>query len=409
MFGANDFEIALLAAVPFLAQVAQIFSAYIIDLKGWRKSITIWGSLVGRQVWWLLLPLLFFQSGWNLEILIGLVIISNILVMLATPGWMSWMADLVPARTRGRYFGVRNIYVSIATITAMIAGGIIIDKYRALDREYLGYAIIIAIGAAFALAAVIILNRLPDKSASEIKTNGDRGHILVPLRDRKFRRLLKVFMMWNFAIGISAPFFAPHMLSNLKMSFTLISLYSSAAALIAVALNKSWGKAIDRFGSKPVVGFTAFGIAVIPLIWFIPREGYLDILIFESIFSGFLWAGFNLAAFNIPIANSPEQGRTMYLAMFSVVTGLSFFTASIVGGALAQNWSGLHWHVGGQDVVNYHLIFAISSVLRLLAAFLVLTFREPEEKGIPIMIQYVGYSILRRLTVGRQLFPWFMK
>lgn len=409
MFGANDFEIALLASIPFLAQVAQILSAFLVDKTGKRKSITFWGSLIGRQVWWLLIPVILIPFGWRLEALIILVIFSNILVMMATPGWLSWMADLVPDKIRGRYFGMRNIWVSIATVSAMIIGGVIIDNFRRAGLENLGFCILIGIGAIFALIAVTILNKLPDKQAIEIKSDGDWARLFEPLKNRRFRRLLKVFFVWNFAIGISAPFFAPHMLSVLKMSFTQISLYSSASALIAIALNKSWGRIIDRFGCKPVAAFAAFGIAGIPMLWFVPREGHLNILIFESIYSGFLWAGFNLAAFNIPISNSPRHGRTIYLAMFSVVTGLSFFAASIIGGMLAQNWSGIHWHLGNQIVINYHLIYAISSGLRLMTAFLMLTFREPDEKGIPIMIQFVGYSILRRLAIGRQLFPWFLK
>ncbi len=409
MFGANDFEIALLAAIPFLLQIIQILSAYLIDHTGKRKSITYWGLLVGRQVWWLLLLFLFIPVGWRLEALIVLVIFSNATVMMATPGWLSWMAEIVPDKIRGRYFGVRNISVSAATISSLILGGMIIDKFTSMNLEQAGYAIIMGIGSLFALAAVIILKRLPDRPAASLRTNGDWARLFQPLRDREFRQLLKVFFVWNFAIGISAPFFAPHMLNVLKMNFTLISIYTSAAALIAILLNKSWGKVIDRFGCKPVVGFTAFGIALIPLLWFIPREGHLGILVFESIYSGFLWAGFNLAAFNIPIANSPKSGRTVYLAMFSVVTGLSFFAASIIGGLLAQNWSAIHWHIGNQTIINYHLVFAISSVLRFLAAFLVLTFKEPREKGIPIMIQFVGYSILRRLAIGRQVFPWFLK
>lgn len=408
-FGADDFEIALLAAIPFLSQAAQIVSAYLVDHTGKRKSITVLGSFIGRQAWWIILPFLFIESKWRLEVLIALVIFSNISVMMATPGWLSWIAELVPDRIRARFFGVRNIYISISTIIATVVGGIIIDYFRRAGRQQVGFSIIIAIGALFALAALLLLKRLPDRAPAEIKSDGDWNRLFQPLRDRRFKRLLKIFAVWNIATGISAPFFVPHMLNNLKMSFTQISLYSSAAALIAIVLNKSWGKVIDRFGCKPVVAFCAFGISVIPLLWFIPRAGHLNILIFESVYSGLLWAGFNLAAFNIPIANSPRDGRTTYLAVFSVVTGLAFFAASLTGGMLAREWAGIHWHLANQVIINYHLVFGISSGLRLLAAFLTLSFKEPDEKGIPIMIQFVGYSILRRLSIGRQLFPWIDK
>ena len=56
-------------------------------------------------------------------------------------------------------------------------------------------------------------------------------------------------------------------------------------------------------------------------------------------------------------------------------------------------------------MVNYHLLFAISSGLRLLSALLFLSFHEPKEKGIPIMIQFVGSAVLKRMSGGRQIFP----
>lgn len=409
LLGANDFEISILAAIPFLAQTAQIVAAYLVDKSGKRKNMTIWSLFAGRQLWWLVIPVLFLHVDWKLEALIVAVVLSNLLVMLATPGWLSWMADLVPGNMRGQYFATRNVYVSISTIAATVLGGFFIDQFRHEGRELEGFTILIGLAAVFALIAVLILNRLPDRPAKEIRTTISRSHLLEPLRNREFSRLLKVFLVWNVAIGISAPFFVPHMLNVLKMSFTQISLYSGASALVAILLNKPWGKVIDRFGCKPVVAFCAFGIAVIPMLWLIPRQGHLNILIFESIYSGFLWAGFNLAAFNIPIANSPQKGRTTYLAMFSVITGLAFFAASLIGGLLAQNWRDFSWIVGNQVVINYHLVFALSGILRLLSAFLVLSFKEPEEKGIPIMIQFIGYSILRRLSIGRQIFPWFLK
>jgi len=86
-----------------------------------------------------------------------------------------------------------------------------------------------------------------------------------------------------------------------------------------------------------------------------------------------------------------------------------YFWDITLGGALANSWSGIHWPIGNQVVVNYHILFAISSLLRLLAAFLVLTFHEPKEKGIPVLIDFMGYSILRWISLGRELFPHLLK
>jgi len=409
MLGANDFEIGLLAAIPFLAQVAQLFSAYLTDRTGKRKAIAVWSIFVSRQICWILLAVFLLPSSWRLQVLIGVVILSNFTTMIAAPGWLAWMAELVPEKIRGRYFGSRSAAVAIATVSATLIGGVIIDRFRLLNREDLGFGLIIGLACLFALVAWVLMKKLPDRPAESLRLSFDFNHLVEPLKNPSYAKLLGVFFVWNMAIGISAAFFVPHMLNNLKMNFTMISLYSSAAALIAVILNKPWGILIDRFGSRPVLVFCAFGIAVVPLIWLFPRQDFLWILAFESIYSGGLWTGFNLAAFNIPIANSPREGRTMYLAMFAVITGLGFFLASIAGGIIAQLLSSVHWHIGPQTIVNYHILFAISGIVRLLAALLVMTFHEPTEKGLPIMVQFMGYAVLKWLSVGRQIHPWYRR
>jgi MFS family permease len=226
-----------------------------------------------------------------------------------------------------------------------------------------------------------------------------------PLADARFRLLVKVSLGWNFAVGIAAPFFAAHMLTNLKMTFTQISIYTVLVSIVAILLNKPWGALIDRFGCKSVMLVCAFGIAIVPFVWFFPRADFLWILGLEAIYSAILWTGFNLALFNIPIASSPKDGRTLYLAVFSVVSGVGFFVASLLGGMLAESWSDIHWMIGGQQIINYHLLFGLSGVLRLLAAFMFASLRESHATRFPIMMQFMGYSFLKWFSLGRQIFP----
>jgi MFS family permease len=409
LMGANDFEIGLLGAIPFLAQVAQLASAYMVDLSGKRKAITLRSLVIARQTWWLLLPLPLIDNKWGLGILLAIVIISNIAAMMGTAAWMSWVADLVPDRIRGRYFGFRSGIIAISTITATLVGGAVLDYFKGIDHAGWGFSIIIGLGCAFGLIAIMQMNKLPDRPLEQTRSKILWTYIQEPLKNKNFRHLIKIFLVWNFACGIAAAFFSAHMISILKMSFTQISIYASASSIAAVLLNRPWGALVDRFGSKPIIVFCAFGIAFVPLLWWIPRPGHLWILAFEAVYSGALWTGFNLAAFNIPIANSPKQSRTAYLAVFSVITGLAFFIASILGGTLAQNWKEIHWQLGPQTVINYHLLFAISSLLRMLAALMVLRFHEPTEKDLPTMIQYMGDSFIKRLSTARQFIPWISK
>jgi MFS family permease len=402
--GANDFEIGLLAAIPFILQILQLPSAYLIELTGRRKTITVWGSVLGRQICWLVLPLIFLSGNWRLAALILVVTIASAAIMPATVGWMSWMADLVPERIRGRYFGSRNIAVAISATTTSLLGGYVLDHFRAQGQESIGFSIIVGGGCLFALAAVILLSRVPDRKVIKEKMQIGWSYLAHPIKDKNFRHLLKVFVGWNLAIGIAAPFFAAHMISNLKMSFTQIAFYSVLFNLAVVMFNKIWGRAVDRFGCKPVAVFCAFGISLIPMIWWIPRPDSYGILYFEAAYSGILWAGFNLAAFNIPIVHSPKSERTVYLAMFAMLCGLGFFISSLLGGILAESWNHIRWTLGPQTIVNYHILFAVSSLLRLVAAAYILTFRESGDKAIPAMIGYIGSSVMKWFSDGQQIF-----
>jgi MFS family permease len=405
LLGAGDFQIGLLAAIPFLAQVAQIASDRLVRLVGNRKRMVIIFSALGRQFWWLMLPVLYFGVDWGLEILLVVAAVSGVGIMAATPAWMSWMADIVPERARGRYFGVRSAVLAAVTVVAVLGGGVILDTTRAAGREPSGYIIIVGVSCVAAVAALLTLSRIPDPRGPVQTGFGLSAGLLEPLQNGVFRRLLLAFAAWNLSIGIAAPFFAPHMLNNLGMSFTTIAVYSTIAALAAVFLNKPWGRLIDRFGSKPVIAICAFGVAAVPLIWLFPRADFRWILLFEAAYSGAFWTGFNLAAFNIPIANSPKEKRTHYLAFFNVATGAAFFVSSLLGGVLAEAWQNVAFLIGPQRVVNYHLLFIISAALRLVAGAMLLGFHEPKEKRIPIMIQFMGYAILKRISLGRQLFP----
>jgi MFS family permease len=252
------------------------------------------------------------------------------------------------------------------------------------------------------------MKKLPD-----IPTGFDRLHlkwdlIMEPLWDPNFRPIVINYFVWNVAIGIASAFFTPHMINNLHMNFTQIALYYGVFALIGFIFNKPWGIIIDKFGNKPVLSFCSFGIVLVPLLWLFPRADFLWIFIFEVTYSGILWTGFSLAIFNIPITSSPRDKRIIYLAMFSMTTGLGFFVASLFAGSIAEFFSFVHWQIGKQTIVNYHILFVLTAILRFVSALMTTRLNYPKDKEMPDMIQYMGSSVKKRLSASRQYIPGIM-
>ncbi len=323
--------------------------------------------------------------------------------MAVTPAWFTWMSELVPSKIRGRFFGTRNAYIAVATLIATVFGSLVIDFTKKHDMENVGFVILMVVAFIGGILAIRSMKALPQIKSPLDLSQQHFKQFVAPLKDARFRTLIIIFAAWNISIGLSAAFFAPQMILHLKMSFFLIGLYSAGGTLLAVFFNRPWGKFIDKFGSRVTLMFCAFSISLVPMFWVFPRQDFLWVLIPELIYSGIVWTGFNLAAFTIPIDQSPRENRTAYLSVFAVATGLAFFVGSMLGGTIADIYKDFTLVIGPQTLTNYHILFVVSSLMRLLTALMFLRLKNPSEVHLPVIIQFMGYAVLKRLSIGRQI------
>src|SRR5262245_60121574 len=102
--GADDLMLGVLAALPVLAQVAQLWSAYLLESEpGRRKALTTWTLVVARGLWVVPAAIAFAgrTDGAALALYLVVVFVSNVLLTAGAHGWQSWMRDLVPFSIRG--------------------------------------------------------------------------------------------------------------------------------------------------------------------------------------------------------------------------------------------------------------------------------------------------------------------
>src|SRR5437867_8011819 len=128
-----------------------------------------------------------------------------------------------------------------------------------------------------------------------------------PARDPRARPFLWYLLAWNSAVGLSASFFPYHMLRNLATGFALAALHGVAVAAVRIVSAPLWGRAVDRFGARPVLAVCSFGIAAVPAIWLFPTPAFLWPLALEAALSGALWGGHGLAAMDLTVDLSPAQ------------------------------------------------------------------------------------------------------
>lgn len=108
--GASPFEIGMVASLPMLANLLQPLGALLSNRSHSRHDYGIWTFLPSRLLWLVLLVGIILKgtndnlSSELVYLTLTLVITSNILAAMGSASWMSWLAALVPAKLRGRYY-----------------------------------------------------------------------------------------------------------------------------------------------------------------------------------------------------------------------------------------------------------------------------------------------------------------
>ena len=421
LLGVNDFQLGLLAALPFLAQMLQPLGALLVQGLKRRKRFTLIGAAFFRGVWILLvfIPFLPLSKGHKILLFLLTVALSAVVNNLITVSWLSWMADLVPEKIRGRYFGVRNNILQIVTMGVYFGGAKFLDWCKNLKPDeinlkifdfsgfsnlsVLGFILVFTVGVIGALIAAFLLSFQPEPSFHRYASKrGFLQDMLTPFRHKEYQRLILFFVVWSFSIGIAAPFWMPHMLRNLHLDYYVISLFSVLAGIISLISQPLWGKLIDRYGCKPVLRFNLAFIMFIPYLWFFVTPRNYSLLWLDAVMGGLFWVGFNLAIFTIVLQISPEEGKPYFLASTSFVNGLFTFLASITGGIIANHLSGFRWELFGQTLVNFHILFLVSALGRVGGLFLIRRIVEPKARPVTEMVTQLGYYFGKKVLGGEK-------
>lgn len=412
--GAQPWHLGFLAAVPHLTQIFQLIGAYLVEATGRRKLIAVLGAGISRLLW-ICIPLLYLISSPQAAIAWFLVtiIVASSLGHMAGNAWTTWMADLIPEKLRGRYFGIRQGVIAMVTVAASVMGCIWLDWSGNLLGEPTALAFIVVAASLSGLIGIGLLGRQPDiPRPAERKAPRFLALLISPAKNREFRRSLVFFMAWNAAIGFTAAFYNVHMIRELGISFITIGLFQSINPLLGSFLFKRWGRIIDRFQIRSVMLVSGLMITTLPVIWLLPTREHPGWIWVVAVVSGLSWTGFNLSAYTYPMRYSPRIGRSYYLAYFYIVSGLGFVVSALAGGIFAQMLA--HWTIslrtlGGRTFMVHHAMFAISATMRLLALILLFRLQDVKAEGTIALVSHIGGHIWRAASWGRPFPRWIRR
>ncbi|GLV47394.1 MFS transporter [Thermus sp. LT1-2-5] len=348
--GASPLALALLGALPFLAQLTAPLALF---LRGSRKALTVRLNLASRLLFLptLLAPLL--PEGLRIPALLLFAGASQLLAAPVGVLWLSWMADLVPPERRGRYFGLRNALLGLVGTVGNLLGGLVADTLPPPT----GYQAVLLLGVGAGLLSVLVL-RL-QKEPPLAPAPPPQAAMRAALEDRAYRNYLALVFLWYGAVMVGGPFVVPYFVKVGGFSMTEVGLWTLISATSGLLFGPLWGRMADGAGHGVVVFRAGMVGAAMPVLWLLGTEAFPWPIWLSAVVDALAWSGLGTALVNAALARAPEEARSGYLAFFWLALGLGGLAGSLLGGGLASL---------GLGPSPYHLPILASLGLRLLVA-----------------------------------------
>lgn len=281
--------------------------------------------------------------------------------------WQSMIAKIIPAETRGSFFGLQAAVANITISGASVAAGYLLDLFE----SPLDYVLCFSLASlAYLLSmAVLALTREPpdeEKVIPEQETPVFAGMLAILRRDQNFAAFMLVRVLYQFAT-MGFAFYIVYGLRRFGMDTVTAGYLTAALTLTQTIANAGMGWLGDRLGHRAmlIVGMAAVVVSSL-LAWGAPAIHWLYPVVIASALA-------NVAYWTIGMAMTVQFGteaeRPVYIGMANTLVAPFTILAPILGGWIA-------------DSFGYPTTFLISAlggvVVTLLMIFLVRDPRQPE-------------------------------
>jgi MFS family permease len=375
LVGMSPFGFGVLAALPFIGALAQLPTSVFIERLGNRRRVFLVTCFLHRLLWVVvaLVPWV-IPSRHMAAAVVWVIGLSSVLGHMATPSWVSWMADLIPGRLRGKYFSRRSQLGQLVGLCVTMPVGLLLDHANVLGLDVLlkTISVLYAVAGVFGMIDILTFLRVPDARSRAQPRLKVWELIREPLGDPSFRRFLAYSATLTFGIGFIPQFVWLYLLDEVKLTNFQASVMLQAAPLVVtMTMFPIWGRLIDRVGRKPVLVTSGLMIVHGAAVWiFVTREhwwlGYLASMIATAAWPGIEVANFNFLLGMSGSASGRRQGSA-YVAVNSLVVALAGIVSGFAAGGVAEalrDWRGTLW---GWPLTYHGVLFLISAALRLLA------------------------------------------
>ena len=149
--GANNLQVGILAALPFITQVVQLPAILAVERFHLTKAIGLPAWLLSNLMWLPIgaVPFLINTPGSGaVALVVGLLALRGLFAPVWLTSWTNWMRDLVPQQVMGGYYARRLAMITTAIIVAGLGGSFFVTWWEGIAAPSDAYSFLLIGGGA---------------------------------------------------------------------------------------------------------------------------------------------------------------------------------------------------------------------------------------------------------------------
>ncbi len=393
--GLSPVTAGLVASVPLLAGgLLQLLApraiARVTSLRGW-----VAGSMAVQAISFVPLIVVALLGVASTSIVFGAAAVYWAAGMAASAAWNPWMARIVPARIRSKFFGRRQGLVQATMLAGLVGAGGALHAFAGTPQIRFVYAIMFGLALIARLWCAVMVARQGIGIELTPRKRMRLRSIPPALRGTPRASLLGYLIAALAAAAISGPFITPYLLDELRIGYAGYSVFTATVVVVKIAALPTLGRIIQRSGVRRVMTVCALAIAPIPLLYLV-SDAFAWLIVIQVI-AGVAWAGFELGLLMALFDGEDDAERTTMQVAFSALQAIGTAGASLVGGGLLGAL--------GSDHAAYLWVFAVSAAARLGAALLLVRELPRAIARIPITMVARAWTLAIRPWGGTIVRP----
>lgn len=247
--------------------------------------------------------------------------------------WSPMISTMIPEENQGRFFGTRNAVTGITTLLGTLFTGVVLAKLPFSTA----FQLVFWVSFASTMVSLYYLNKqiepllpVPDESTKkspgisywrnlDLKANFQT--FTHPQCGYLFSLCCITLFIFHIGFSMAGPLFTLRQIQQLRLDNGAIATIATLTSLAALFGSYAGGIASERWGYRYVLLGSTLLATIPPLIWAL--SGSFFWMIIGAMGWGFVGNAYFICFFYMVLAFSPDEDRTRFVAMNTVVGNLA--------------------------------------------------------------------------------------